>query len=153
MPFYRVDHVNYQNASPWPTEPDGNGPALLRINTADYGNDAINWEASNVGGTPGQSDLVIDTLPPTVPTNLAGQALLSPTAEISLTWSASSDPRSDVAYYEIYRDGSTIGTSTTTSYTDTTIAAGTNYTYTVAAVNRDGYQSASPRASASACLR
>ncbi len=148
MPFYRVDHINYSNATPWPTAPDGGGPALIRINTANYGNDPINWEASNVGGTPGQANLVIDTLPPTVPTNLAGQALLSPTAEVSLTWSASSDPRSNVAYYEIYRNGSAIGTSTTTSYIDTTIAAGTNYTYTVAAVNRDGYSS-SPSASIS----
>ena len=142
VPFYRVDHVNYNNAAPWPTEPDGDGSALIRIHTADYGNDAINWEASNIGGTPGQPNLVIDTTPPSVPTNLAGQALLSPTSEISLTWTASSDPRSDVDHYVIYRNGSAIGTSTTTSYVDTTISAGTNYTYTVTAVNRDGYESA-----------
>ena len=55
LPFYRVDHVNYNNAAPWPASPDGNGPALLRIHTADYGNDASNWEASTVGGTPGQA--------------------------------------------------------------------------------------------------
>ena len=30
LPFYRVDHVNYNNAAPWPASPDGNGPALLR---------------------------------------------------------------------------------------------------------------------------
>ena len=147
VPFYRVDHINYNNAAPWPTAADGDGPALIRIHAADYGNDAINWEASNSGGTPGQANLVIDTLPPTVPTNLAGQALLSPTSEVSLAWSASSDPRSNVAYYEIYRGapgtpGLALGTSSTTSYADTTIAAGTNYTYTVAAVNRDGYSSA-----------
>ena len=77
-----------------------------------------------MGGTPGQANLVCDTLPPTVPTGLAAQALLSPTAEISLTWTASSDPRSDVAYYVIYRNGSAIGTSTTTSYADTTARGG-----------------------------
>ncbi len=142
VPFYRVDHVSYNNAAPWPLQPDGNGQALIRIHTADYGNDAVNWEASNLGGTPGQANLVIDTLPPTVPTNLAGQALLSPTAEVSLAWSASSDPRSDVDHYVIYRNGSAIGTSTTTSFADTTISAGTNYTYAVTAVNRDGYASA-----------
>ena len=106
VPSYRVDHVNYQNASPWPTEPDGNGPALIRIHTADYGNDPINWWASNAGGTPGEANLVMDSSTPSVPANLAGQALLSPTAEISLTWSASSDPQSYVAYYDIYRNGS-----------------------------------------------
>ena len=78
VPFYRVDHVSYSNVAPWPTEPDGDGPALIRINTADYGNDASNWEASNSGGTPGQANLAIDTSSPTVPINLAGQAFLSP---------------------------------------------------------------------------
>ena len=141
-PFYRVDHVSYNNAAPWPTSADGGGPALIRIHTADYGNDAINWEASNSGGTPGAANLAADTIPPTVPTGLTAQALVSPTPEISLSWSASSDTRSSVAYYEIYRDGATIGTSATTSYVDTTIVAGTNYTYAVAAVNRDGYSSA-----------
>ena len=150
---YRVDHINYSNTSPWPTEPDGDGPALIRINTADYGNDSSNWQASNLGGTPGQPNIPIETTPPSIPSNLAGQALLSPTAQINLTWTASSDPQSYVAYYVIYRDGSSLGTSTTNSYVDTTISAGTNYTYTVAAVNRDGYQAPFPRASALACLR
>ena len=50
----RVDHINYNNAFPWPTAPDGDGPALIRINTADYGNDPINWEASNAGARPGR---------------------------------------------------------------------------------------------------
>ena len=45
-----------------------------------------------------------------------------------------------MASYDIYRDGSLVGTSTTTSFADTTISYGTNYTYTVAAVNRDGYE-------------
>ena len=142
VPSYRVDHVNYNNATPWPIQPDGDGPALVRIHTADYGNDAINWQASNVGGTPGQANLPIDTSPPSVPAGLAGQALLSPAAEISLTWSASADPQSGVDHYVVYRNGSAVGTSTTTSFADATISAGTNYTYTVSAVNRDGYASA-----------
>ena len=80
VPRYRVDHVNYQDASPWPIEPDGNGPALIRIHTADYGNDAINWEASNAGGTPGQVNVAIDKSAPSIPANLAGHGLLSPTS-------------------------------------------------------------------------
>ena len=141
LPSYRVDHVKYQITSPWPTQADGDGPALVRIDPADYGNDAQNWWASNVGGTPGQPGLVLDQSTPSIPANLAGQALLSPTPEISLTWLASSDPLSYVASYDIYRDGSFLGTSTTTSFVDTSAAYGTNYTYTVAAVNRDGYES------------
>ena len=64
VPFYRVDHVSYNSTAPWPTAPDGNGSALVRIHTADYGNDAVNWETSNVGGTPGAANLVIDTWRP-----------------------------------------------------------------------------------------
>ena len=78
VPSYRVDHVNYNNAAPWPTEPDGNGPALIRIHTADYGNDAINWEASNVGGTPGQANIVIDTSAAYGPDQPGGPGPLEP---------------------------------------------------------------------------
>ena len=147
VPSYRVDHVTYNNALPWPVEPDGDGPALIRVHTADYGNDPINWQASNKGGTPGQANLVIDKSVPTIPANLAAQAWLSPTAEISLAWIASSDPQSDVDHYVVYRNGSAIGTTPTAPtanapYLDTSIAAGANYVYTVTAVNRDGYESA-----------
>ena len=142
IPFYRVNHVSYNNAAPWPLEPDGNGPALIRIHTADYGNDAVNWEASNAGGTPGQANVVIDSSTPSTPANLSAQAVFSPTAEISLAWTASSDPESYVAYYVIYRNGVSLGTSTTNSYVDTAVVTGSNYSYSVSAVNRDGYASA-----------
>ena len=85
MPSYRDDHVKYNNSAPWPTQADGDGSALIRIDTANYGNDADNWWASNVGGTPGQPNLVLDQSTPSIPANLAGQALLSPTAEVGLT--------------------------------------------------------------------
>ncbi|MGA2068975.1 MAG: lamin tail domain-containing protein, partial [Thermoguttaceae bacterium] len=147
IPSYAVDLVDYSDAAPWPTQPDGNGPALIRVHMADYGNDPANWMASgdgpvtNVGGNAGAASLTLDPLPPTVPTNLAAQATLSP-SEISLTWTASTDTRSDVAYYDVYRDGTSIGTSQTNSYVDATVQVATNYTYTVSAVNRDGYASA-----------
>ena len=105
VPFYRVDHVSYNNVAPWPLEPDGNGPALIRINTADYGNDASNWQASNADGTPGAANLAIDTSTPSTPMNLAAQGLLSPAAGVSLTWNTSTDAQSYVAYYEVYRNG------------------------------------------------
>ena len=63
-------------------------------------------------------------------------------AQINLTWTASTDTRSNVAYYTVYRNGASIGTSQTNSYADAMVLAATNYTYTVSAVNRDGYASA-----------
>ena len=147
IPSYAVDLVNYHNTAPWPAQAAGNGPALIRVHAADYGSDPLNWMASgdgpvtNVSASPGAASLVLDPLPPTVPTGLAAHASLSP-SEVTLSWSASTDTRSDVAYYVIYRNGSELGTSTTTSYADTTAVAATNYTYTVSTVNRDGYASA-----------
>ncbi len=137
---FQIDHVNYGTEAPWPTQPDGSGPALIRIHTADYGNDPLNWEASNTGGTPGAANIPIDTSAPTIPTNLVGHITLSP-ATIALTWAASSDSQSYVDHYVIYRNGSAIGTSTTASYSDTGVQAVTSYSYQVSAVNRDGYES------------
>ncbi len=113
----------------------------MRVHVADYGSDPANWMASNVGGTPGAANVVMDPLPPTVPANLAARATVGP-SEITLTWTASTDTRSNVDHYVIYRSGTSIGTSTSTSYADTTAQAATNYTYTVSAVNRDGCASA-----------
>lgn len=80
-----------------------------------------------------------DTTPPTVPTGL-GAAATSPTS-VDLTWSASSDPESGVASYNIYRDGSPVGSSTTTSFTDTGVQGGITYSYQVSAVNGEGLES------------
>ncbi len=47
----RVDRVNYDDAAPWPTGPDGGGTSLKRKVTANYGNDVANWQAASP--TPG----------------------------------------------------------------------------------------------------
>ena len=144
VPSYQVDRVHYNNAAPWPVQAAGSGPALIRIHAADYGDDSANWMASgdgsviNVGANAGVGNLTFDPLPPTVPAGLAGQVSLNPSPTITLSWTASSDTRSDVAGYVIYRDATKLSTSTTTTSIDTTAVAGTNYVYTVSAVNRDG---------------
>ena len=51
LQYVRVDRVNFDDASPWPTSPDGSGPSLNKISENDYGNDSINWQA--LAGTPG----------------------------------------------------------------------------------------------------
>ena len=81
-----------------------------------------------------------DTTPPTVPTGL-GATASSPTS-VDLTWSASSDPESGVAGYNIYRDGAIVGSSTATSFTDNGVQASTTYSYQVSAINGDGLESA-----------
>jgi chitodextrinase len=71
-----------------------------------------------------------DTQRPTAPGALAATA---PTAtRVNLTWTASTDD-SGIADYQIFRDGTQVGTSTTTSYSDTTVQGQTTYSYTVVA--------------------
>lgn len=48
MPYVVVDRVNYDDAAPWPTSPDGTGASLKRITASLFGNDPVNWS----GGTP-----------------------------------------------------------------------------------------------------
>lgn len=137
---FQIDHVNYGVAAPWPTEADGSGPALSRVHTADYGNDPINWQASNIDGTPGAANLALDASAPTVPANLVGQATLSP-ATITLTWIASTDSQSGVDHYVVYRNDLAIATVPTPTFVDTTVQALANYSYQISAVNRDGFES------------
>lgn len=72
-----------------------------------------------------------DTEPPTPPTNLAAGAVAC--YAVALTWTAATD-NVGVAGYRVFRgDGVKIGDTGKTSYSDTTVAASTSYTYTVKA--------------------
>ena len=54
-----VDEVNYDDSSPWPLEPDGNGPTLELIHPSLDNDLGVNWAASNNnGGTPGMVNSV-----------------------------------------------------------------------------------------------
>ncbi|MBF8148518.1 lamin tail domain-containing protein [Winogradskyella sp. F6397] len=49
-----IDTVTYDDGSPWPTTPDGNGPSLELPDLTSDNSLGANWEASEVaGGTPG----------------------------------------------------------------------------------------------------
>jgi chitodextrinase len=81
-----------------------------------------------------------DTTPPSVPTGLAANA--ASMTEVDLSWAAASDPGGAVAGYTVYRDGTAVGTSTTTTYADTGLTAGTTYSYAVDAFDSAGNHSA-----------
>jgi hypothetical protein len=56
-----VDHVRYNDRSPWPAEADGGGASLERVSTSAYGNEAANWGASlAAGGTPGRLNSIAE---------------------------------------------------------------------------------------------
>jgi chitodextrinase len=99
---------------------------------------AYEYTGSSSGGT--------DTTAPSVPQSLSAIAVSS--SAINLTWSASTD-NVGVTGYDIYRNGSQIGTSAANSYSDTNLSAGTLYSYTVSAYDAAGNNS-SQSASASA---
>jgi hypothetical protein len=61
-PAIRVDYVRYNDKSPWPTEADGLGLSLERVDPRSYGNEPRNWRALQVGGTPGRA-AVLTTVP------------------------------------------------------------------------------------------
>ena len=71
-----------------------------------------------------------DSTPPSAPTNVS--AVATSPSDVNLSWSASTD---DVAVvgYNVYRDGTQIGTTSETSYVDTTAHSNTSYTYVVQA--------------------
>ncbi|HOU46139.1 MAG TPA: fibronectin type III domain-containing protein [Candidatus Pacearchaeota archaeon] len=58
--------------------------------------------------------------------------------QINLSW----DSVAQAVSYKIYKNSSYIGSSTTTSYSDTGLLASTAYTYQVASVDSDGNESA-----------
>ncbi|MEU8679405.1 cellulose binding domain-containing protein [Streptomyces sp. NPDC048560] len=84
-----------------------------------------------------------DTTPPTVPAGLTVAAVTGST--VSLSWTASADD-TGVTAYEVLRGGVSVGTSTTTSYTDTGLSAATEYGYAVRA--RDAAGNVSPASAA-----
>jgi chitodextrinase len=80
-----------------------------------------------------------DTTAPSTPTGLTSPARTS--SSVSLSWNAASD-NVGVTGYQILRGGNPVGTSGTTSFTDTGLNPSTSYTYTVRAFDAAGNYSA-----------
>jgi len=83
-----------------------------------------------------------DTTPPSVPGGLASPSKTATT--VNLVWSAATDNSggSGVAGYDVYRNGSLVGSPSATQYTDGGLTASTAYSYTVRARDNAGNASA-----------
>jgi uncharacterized lipoprotein YddW (UPF0748 family) len=79
-----------------------------------------------------------ETTPPSVPTGLTANAVS--VNQINLSWNASTD-NIGVAGYKIYRNGVCVGSSSTTSYSDTGLTPNVQYTYRVSAFDEAGNES------------
>ncbi len=78
-----------------------------------------------------------DKTAPTAPTNLTANAI-SP-SQINLAWSASTDSGgAGLAGYIVYRGGSEIGRTASTSYSDNGLTSNSSYSYTVKAYDNAG---------------
>ncbi len=109
----------------------GNG--TVTVTPTDSTGQVFDQQTYNVGSS--------DTQAPTTPANL--QANAHGPNEVDLNWNASTDDVG-VAGYTIYRDGTVLATvdGTASTYVDTTVSAGTTYTYTVDAFDAAGNHSA-----------
>ncbi|HWU42323.1 MAG TPA: hypothetical protein VN132_02755 [Bdellovibrio sp.] len=89
---------------------------------------------------------IVPLPPPTAPTNLAAKIQTTvgkgkkgvTTTSVVVSFQASSSP-AGIGSYKIYRNGVSVGSTTSTSYSDSgTVAGGGTYTYTVQPVDKTG---------------
>ena len=116
--------VQRQNA----TAPSA-GTAVTLNDTAPTGD---RWNLAAVEVLPA----VNDTQPPSAPTGLTTAGTVT-SSKVPLSWTASTDNQG-VAGYRVFRGGTQVGEVAGTSFTDTTVAASTAYTYTVKAFDAAG---------------
>jgi chitodextrinase len=89
--------------------------------------------------------VAVDFAPPQPPASLSAQWFGGP-SRVELGWPAAVDDVAVVAY-EVSRDGTVLGTTSSTSFADSAIAATTTYVYSVVAIDAGGNRSAPVSAS------
>ena len=107
-----------------------NQSGILNVDIRQQG---INYTESNNL----RRSITADIMPPSVPTALVAYTSGN---QIDLAWNPSVD-NIGISKYRIYKNGSSYAYTTTASYTDTNVRAGSTYTYTVAAVDSSGNES------------
>jgi chitodextrinase len=90
--------------------------------------DAANHVSAQSGAVSGTT--TADTTAPSQPANV--RVTLTTSSAAALAWDASTD-NAAVKDYVVYRNGNQVGTSATTSFTDSALAPGTAYGFTVRA--------------------
>ena len=97
------------------------------------------YNNASTASSPVNATTTNDTTPPSVPIGLIASVVSA--TEMSVSWQPSTD-NSAVDHYEVYRDGTLFGTTTVPVYLDSSVTAGTTYTYTAKAVDTVGNTSA-----------
>ena len=125
-----------------------NGTALGSTGATSYTDSTVSAAATytytvsaiNSAGASAATAPLSVTTPVALPAAPTGLATTSNTATaVTLTWTAVTGATG----YTVLRNGETVGTSATPSYTDSTVAAATSYGYSVTASNAAGSSAAS----------
>lgn len=117
----------------------GTTPSPLTYST--QGTFTIVWTYNDGNGntaTQNQTVVVADTINPTTPTSLTASGTTATTTNLS--WTASTDNIA-VTGYDVYRDGTLIGTASGTTYAVTGLNTSTAYTFSVIAKDAVGNSS------------
>lgn len=136
--------VRELNTTPTAIDASWENTATTTYTFSSAGSKTLFAWAKDTGGnvSASSSASIVITLPditaPSVPTDLIATAVS--TTGIDLSWSSSTDAVS-VAGYKIFRNSTQIATSTTLSFSDTSLTAGTAYSYSVAAFDISGNES------------
>lgn len=93
---------------------------------------------TNTGGGGGGGGGTVDSIAPTIPTNVYTKTVSK--SQIDISWSASSDAVG-VAGYKIYRNNLFIAQSTALNYSNTNLSPNTTYTYAISAFDAAGNES------------
>ncbi|HEU5271049.1 MAG TPA: Ig-like domain-containing protein, partial [Jatrophihabitans sp.] len=119
---------------------DTSAPYTFSWNATAVGNHTLQTVAADAAGNTGSSTPVsvtvpADTTPPSAPGPLSSSNVTA--NSVTLSWTAATDDRA-VGGYQIVRDGTVVGSTGDTTYTDTGLTPSTSYSYTVHAVDATG---------------
>ncbi len=105
--------------------------------------------AANISPASNEASAIVtsDTTAPSAPTGLVATG---GAGQVALSWTAATD-NVGVTRYNVIRDGVPVGTATGTTFTDSSVVAGSSYSYTVTAQDAAGNVSA-PSGSATATV-
>jgi hypothetical protein len=124
VPYIQLEELDYGDADPWPTAPDGAGSSLQRIDDGAYGDDPANWFAAaptaGFANTPNDAPSVALTAP------VDGATVELP-AEVVLAAEAA-DADGSIQHVEFRANGQVLHTDTVFPYSFawTNPAAGTH---------------------------
>jgi len=132
----------------------------FRIASSGAWDPSNDWSFTGVSTTPGSTPVLVQRIPvydngvrvfgnepggstpdtqaPTTPTNVRVTGTTS--SSVSLAWDASTDDVG-VTGYQVLRGATVVGSPTGLTFTETGLAAGTTYSYTVRALDASGKQS------------